>query len=223
MTRDATLELMDKSTGPAGPSGIASVSHLSQHGGPSDAELVERGRRGDQWALETLYRRHVQLVAGTARRILRSSNDVEDIVQESFLVAFAQLDKLAEPAAFRGWLARIAISRVHRRFRWQKMLSFIPGAGVEEDSPLDGMAAAEASPEVKADLAKIDAVLRRLPLAIRTAWVLRMVEGCTNEEVAMASDCSLATAKRRIAEADRTIRAHMAVGLVLSLEEVSDV
>jgi RNA polymerase sigma-70 factor (ECF subfamily) len=214
---------MDSSALSAGPSRAASVSHLSQHGGPSDAELVARGRRGDQWALETLYRRHVQLVAGTARRILRSSTDVEDIVQESFLVAFAQLGKLAEPDAFRGWLARIAISRVHRRFRWRKMLSYIPGAGTEEDSPLDGEAVAEAGPEVKAELAKIDAVLRKLPLATRTAWVLRVVEGCTNEEVAMACECSLATAKRRIAEADRTIRAHVSTGLLLNVEEVSDV
>jgi RNA polymerase sigma-70 factor (ECF subfamily) len=221
--RNVTTESTDRHARSAGPSRVASVSHLGQHGGPSDADLVVRGRRGDQWALETLYRRHVQLVAGTARRILRSSSEVEDIVQETFLTAFARLDKLAEPAAFRGWLARIAISRVHRRFRWRKMLSFISGAGTEEDCPLDVEAVAEAGPEMKAELAKIDAVLRGLPLGIRTAWVLRMVEGCTNEEVAMACECSLATAKRRIAEADRTIRAHVSVGLLLNVEEVSDV
>jgi len=85
----------------------------------SDAELVRRAREGSDWAIEMMYRRYSKLVAATAQRLLRSDADVDDVVQETFLIAFEKIDRLVEPAALRGWLAQIAVSRVHRRFRFR--------------------------------------------------------------------------------------------------------
>jgi RNA polymerase sigma-70 factor (ECF subfamily) len=169
----------------------------------SDSELVRRGIAGDEWALEAIYRRYVLLVAGTARRLLRASNDVDDVVQDTFLAAFAKLDTLLEPDALRGWLAKIAVSRVHRRYRWRRCTDFLTGQ--DPHALLEQQADAGASPEHLAELALIDRAARRMPVKLRTAWVLRRVLGLALDEVATACGCSLATAKRRIADADAIV------------------
>ena len=98
----------------------------------ADAELVERALAGDGWAEEMIYRRHVATVASAARRLLRDGSEAADVVQETFLIAFEKLSTLAEPSALRGWLARIAVSRVHRRWRWRRIKLW--GASSEDES-----------------------------------------------------------------------------------------
>ena len=173
----------------------------------SDAELVRRARNGDDWGHEMIYRRHVRLIAATAQRLLRDPNDVDDVVQETFLIGFEQLDRLVEPAALRGWLVRIAVSRVHRRFRWRRVTGWLSGA--ETQAALEDQAAGDASPEQRAELALIDRALGRMPLKLRTPWVLRHVVGCALDDIAQACACSLATVKRRIAEADLAVARHL--------------
>jgi len=176
-----------------------------------DGDLVVRARAGDRWALEMLYRRHVQLVAGTALRLLRNRADAEDVAQETFLIAFEKLAQLAEPHAFRGWLVRIAMSRVHRRFRVRRLRGLFFGGSRDEHSDLTSLEAEardEATAEQRAELALLDRALSHLPLDLRTAWLLRHVMGCAVEETAEACGCSLATVKRRISAADSKIRAH---------------
>lgn len=175
-----------------------------------DAELVARARRGDAWAHEMIYRRYVQLVAATARRMLRAPTDVDDIVQETFLIAFEKLDKLLEPRALRGWLAQIAVSRVHRRFRFHRWIRL--GVASDIGASLAEQASQEATQEQRAELALIDRALRDLPLKLRTPWVLRHVVGLELGDVAVACECSLATAKRRLAEASEHVDAHLAGG-----------
>jgi RNA polymerase sigma-70 factor (ECF subfamily) len=183
------------------------VINLAAEDRVSDAELVARARREDAWAIEAIYRRYVRLVASTAQRILRSDDEVDDIVQETFLIAFEKLDRLVEPAALRGWLARIAISRVHRRFRWRKWTRL--WSATELEASLHDQASNEASPEQRAELALIDRALARLPLKLRIPWVLRHVVGYQLEDVATACDCSLATVKRRISEAEAVVKDHL--------------
>jgi RNA polymerase sigma-70 factor, ECF subfamily len=173
----------------------------------SDAELVRRARAGDDWAHEMIYRRHVALVASTAQRLLRDPADVDDVVQETFLIGFEQIERLIEPAALRGWLVRIAVSRVHRRFRWRKLTGWLSGAEVA--AALEDQASADASPEQRAELALIDRALARMPLKQRTPWVLRHVVGCALDDIAVACACSLATVKRRIADAEAAVAAHL--------------
>jgi RNA polymerase sigma-70 factor, ECF subfamily len=173
-----------------------------------DGELVARVRGGDAWAAEALYRRHVVVVASIARRLLRADADVDDVVQDTFLMAFARLDQLAAPEAFRGWLARIALSRVHRKFRWHRLTRWL---GAEPcDTALVDQASSEASPAERAELALIDRALRRMPLKLRAPWVLRHVLGYGLEDAATACACSLATVKRRLADAEAAVADHIA-------------
>lgn len=173
-----------------------------------DVELVERARSGDSWACEAMFRKYVAMIAASAQRLLRNSAEVDDVVQETFLIAFEQLDRLTQPAALRGWLLQIAISRVHRRFRsWQRWR--LPP--VEETAArLEDQAARGASPEQRTELALIDRALEGLALPLRTAWVLRRVEGHSLEDIALACGCSLATVKRRISSAEETVQQFLA-------------
>jgi RNA polymerase sigma-70 factor, ECF subfamily len=196
---------MSMVSGVATPTGEV-IAHPAADGVP-DAELVSRSLAGDAWASELMFRRYVKLVASTAQRLLRSDSDVDDIIQETFLIAFEQLDRLAEPAALRGWLARIAVSRVHRRFRWRKWTRLWSGA--ELAASLHDQASEDASPDQRAELALIDRALGRMSLKLRTPWVMRHVIGYQLDDIATACECSLATIKRRLAEAEAIVADHL--------------
>jgi len=62
----------------------------------SDAELARRVGRGDRWAEEAFYRRHVLHVVGLAQRLLGNSWDAEDVAQETFITAFQIWDQLRD-------------------------------------------------------------------------------------------------------------------------------
>ena len=75
---------------------------------PSDSELVERARAGDQTAFGALYDNWFDRVYDLAFRIVRDANAAADVAQDTFLSAWRELDGLSDPAAFGGWVRRIA-------------------------------------------------------------------------------------------------------------------
>ncbi len=188
----------------------SSVVPLHRETDVADATLVARARAGDRFALDTLVRRHLPAVAGTVARLLGDPSEAEDVVQDTMAAVLVDLPTLREPRAFRGWLLRVAVHKVHRRFRRRKVLRFL-GIGGEPEGGLADLASEEATQEQHAELVLLDRMLRTLPASERIAWSLRCVEGLSLDEVAVACDCSLATAKRRILAADRVIRAHVAI------------
>ena len=172
----------------------------------TDADLVRRACRGDRWAEEMLYRRHAEFVLGICGRLLRHPSDAEDVVQDAYVDAFEQLTSLREPQLFRRWLTGIAVHKVHRRLRRRRLLRILGFADLHTEQSLESCLASGASPEVYADIVCLDHALRNLADAARIAWQLRYVEGYRLEEIAELCHCSLATAKRRIANAELVVR-----------------
>jgi RNA polymerase sigma-70 factor (ECF subfamily) len=165
-----------------------------------DAELVLRARAGDPRAGEAIYRRHVRYLGSIALRLCGRQQDAEDIVQETFALALPRLDQLREPGALRVWLARVAVSQARRLLRRRRILSFV---GLHDDAvPADSLCAVDAPPEVRAELAQVQAVLATASPDERAAWWLHRVDGETLEATAEICDCSLATVKRRVAAAE---------------------
>lgn len=164
-----------------------------------DAVLLDRARAGDRAAEELIYRRHVRYVGAVALHVCGRHQDAEDIVQETFTLALSRLDQLREPAAMRGWLARIAVSLCQRRVRRRKLLRFVGLDDGADDAPLHHLCAHDAAPDVRAELARVQSVLAAAPDGERVAWLLHRVEGETLESVASMCGCSLATVKRRVA------------------------
>jgi RNA polymerase sigma-70 factor (ECF subfamily) len=170
-----------------------------------DVELVRRALQGDRWAEEMLYRKHADFVLGLCTRLLRHSADAEDAAQETFVAALGQLGQLRDPELFRGWLGAIAVRRTYRRLRSRSLLRWL-GMGRSTGEHVMARYASDAvSPEMRAELARLDRLLCELPDQERVAWQLRHVEGYELEEVAELCRCSLSTAKRRIARADTRI------------------
>ncbi len=180
----------DSSPLPVGQSIVPSIS---------DADLAIRLVAGEPWAREAFYRRYVKAVWCTALRLVGNRSDADDVVQDTFVEAFRDVDKLRDPARMRGWLLQIAVHQAHRRFRRRKLARKLGLDRSTEDGLLEALAKPGTSAEARAELACIDRVLSKVTANQRFAWMLRHVEGLSLEEVAQACNCSLATAKRRIA------------------------
>jgi RNA polymerase sigma-70 factor (ECF subfamily) len=168
-----------------------------------EKDLIARARTGDRRAGEALYLRHVRYVGGMVVRLMRGADGAEDVVQDTFVIALNGLEGLRDDARFRAWIAQIAVSQIHRRYRRQRLRRMLGLEAAADGSAsfLQTMAAPDAPPDVRAELGLLDRALARLGAPERLAWMLRFVEGEALEDVARLSDCSLATAKRRIAAA----------------------
>jgi RNA polymerase sigma-70 factor (ECF subfamily) len=177
---------------------------------PTDAELVTRILAGDRHAEERLYLRHVGYVTSLCLRLLGRRDEAEDAAQDTFVDVLEQLHRLREPQRLKHWITRIAVHKAHRRFRRRKLLRTLGlyGGDPVEETLLP--ANNERSTQEQAiELEKLSSVLQGLPDVQRAAWVLRYVDGHKLEQVAALCDCSLATAKRRIAAADAIVREHV--------------
>jgi RNA polymerase sigma-70 factor, ECF subfamily len=170
-----------------------------------DAELVARALDGDRWSRDVLYRRHACYLLAISTRLLSNRNEGEEVVQDTFVVGFEQLGKLREPSALRAWLTQIAVSLVRRRLRRARLLRILGLDRGSDDAALAELAAPTLRPDDHAELALVDRMLRSMPADRRIAWMLRRVEGLPLAEVASLCDCSLATAKRRIAVVDAEV------------------
>jgi RNA polymerase sigma-70 factor, ECF subfamily len=199
MLNAAAVRLLDPARAPARPS--------LPGPGPDDAALVAAALRAEPRAEEQLYRRHAPAVLAIATRLLGRSAEAEDVAQDSFVIAFERLAQLERPGLFRAWVVRIAVSQVHRRFRRRKLLRALGLDRGQDDASLANLALPSLDAESRADLARIDAALRRLPAPERVAFVLRHVEGYEHAEAAALCDCSLATIKRRVKRAEDSVRA----------------
>lgn len=135
-----------------------------------DASLVKAAGDGDRAAFGRLYGRYARVVHGIMLSRV-PPGEVDDLVQDVFLVALRRLHTLRDAEAFCGWLAAIARNRArdyHRR----------PSAAEELPEDIAGQDAGQA--EAWAVLAAI----RGLPEAYRETLILRLVEGMTGPEIA---------------------------------------
>jgi RNA polymerase sigma-70 factor (ECF subfamily) len=163
-----------------------------------DGELVRRARGGDFKALGELFQRYVKSLRGKVTRLIGRRSDAEDIVQEVLLTATADLPRLRDPDAFRAWLHGIAVRKVYRYFRTQRLLRMLGLDHGAEEATFADLAAPGATPEQIASLVELGAFLATVPIDHRIAWSLHKIEGEPIEEVARVCDCSRATVFRRI-------------------------
>jgi RNA polymerase sigma-70 factor (ECF subfamily) len=173
-----------------------------------DAELVLGALDGDSWSREALYRRHAGHLLAVSTRLLSNRSEAEEVVQDTFLIAYRRLRTLREPAAVRGWLTKIAVSLVRRRLRRARLLRFLQLDRPTADAALEVLAGPALLPDQRAELALFDDLLRSMRADLRIAWMLRRVEGFELTEIAATCGCSLATIKRKIAQADAIIEQH---------------
>jgi RNA polymerase sigma-70 factor (ECF subfamily) len=156
-----------------------------------------------------LFERFAPYVARIGLRLLGREADVDDLIQDVFIAALRQRHQVREPAAFRSWLAIIAVRTARRMLRKRRLRTFV---GLDSGAPALELRDQGMSPERRALLARVYQVLDRIPVDQRIAWTLRYVEGEKLEAVAERCGCSLATAKRRIAAAHGRLEAELSDG-----------
>jgi RNA polymerase sigma-70 factor (ECF subfamily) len=164
-----------------------------------DEELIDRVRAGDEAAFSELYRRHARAVAGVVYRLLGSDQNLEDIVQETFVIGLRSLERLRDASALRCWLKTIAVRRV------QKQLASRYRARQLEDE-LSLMMPQVNEPCAREDVHALYQALADLPDKLRIPWMLHHIEGETLETVASMCDTSLTSTKRHIAAAGERLR-----------------
>jgi RNA polymerase sigma-70 factor, ECF subfamily len=173
-------------------------------------ELASRVKEGDLWAMEALYQRFVHKITGIASKLLRNSADIEDAVQDTFVQAFRDIHRLQDPNYLERWLVRIVINRAHHHFRKRDLKRRFGLDRSMDDERLCEQTGAAATQEARAELFLLDVAFDAMNIKDRTCFVLRYFEGYDLEEVAIAADCSIATAKRRIARAKELVDRHFA-------------
>jgi RNA polymerase sigma-70 factor, ECF subfamily len=167
--------------------------------GITDAALVERARQADQAAFAALYQRHARYLAGIICRLMGDDTDLDDILQETFLLASDALDRLTQPELVRPWLVTIAVRRSHRHLSKRRKRWFLSSRWAE-------LAASASDPIDRSPVDELYDALDRLPRDLRVPWILYRIEQLKLNDVADACEVSLATVKRRIAEAERRIQ-----------------
>lgn len=163
------------------PSGASSAAAAtSTPDAPDEAVTVGRAADGDVRAFEVLVRRHSGLMRAYARSILGSNDEVDDVVQDAFIVAWQQLEMLDDPGAVKAWLMRIVSRRCIDRLRARREHDDLDDHLEEliDDSSPDAVVE-EGSLE-----SAVQSALHRLPLAQRRCWVLKEISGCSYREIA---------------------------------------
>jgi RNA polymerase sigma-70 factor (ECF subfamily) len=155
--------------------------------------------------VDAFIRGYSPYVARLAYRLLGRDEEVDDIVQDVFVAFLRFRQDIREPAAVRSWLATTTVRTVHKRLR-TRMRRLRALLRLEGDHAPPEALAHGASPEDHTALARIHQALDGVPTKARIAWILRYLEQETNEDVARLCRCSLATAKRRIAQANEAVQ-----------------
>ena len=192
---------------------IATTEQLSDH------EVVRRVLDGDRALFEILMRRYNQRVYRAVRAILRDDDDVEDVMQQAYLNAFAHLGQFAERAQFSTWLIRIAVNealaRIKKRARFAWGGDDVAIAEIESSAPdPEQQALAGQMREV------VEAELAALPVSYRTVLVLREVEGLSTAETASCLDVSEDVVKQRLHRARAMVREGLAKRAGVTLESI---
>ncbi len=161
---------------------------------PGDEVLVSRILRGDSDAFRVLYRRHARYVAGVIVRICGDDTELDDIMQDTFVRVAQRLDSLRDPSRVRPWLVTIAVRMTTERLERRRRRGRLQRAVAPHHPQMS-------DPRQQARADELYAALDQLPPKFRVPWMLNRVEGQALDDVAVACDVSLATVKRRIAEA----------------------
>jgi RNA polymerase sigma-70 factor (ECF subfamily) len=173
-----------------------------------DAPLVARAQQGDVRAFEMLvvkYQRRVERLIG---RMVRDSDLVQDIAQESFIRAYRALPQFRGEAAFYTWLYRIAVNTAKKALVDMKRdpLLFDSARSVGEDgdetsrneSELTDGETPEALLASKEIAAAVNAAIEALTEDLRQAITLREIEGLSYEDIAEVMNCPIGTVRSRI-------------------------
>jgi RNA polymerase sigma-70 factor (ECF subfamily) len=178
------------------------TDHSPSELAPDDVTLIARWRSGDERAATQLVERHAQ---GIARFVasLGERDEVEEVVQDTFVRAFGSLDSFRGESSFRTWLLTIARNLLRDRQRSRKRarlhVDIQDNDIVSSSDALEGTVAAETE-------ARMQQAVESLSPMQRSIFTLRVTEGLSYKEIAIAVGSTEGAARVHYHNAMRAIR-----------------
>ncbi len=170
----------------------------------ADSQLVVGLKGGDMNSFNEILARYTERVHNLAMRITRNEEDTEEILQDVFVTVYKKIAKFEGKSAFSSWLYRITANTAFMKLRKRKQSVAISLDDVSEStkeswvsdrSEETDMSFISARHELRAEL---EQALGRLPTEYRAIFVLRDVDGLSNEEVAGLLSLTVPAVKSRL-------------------------
>jgi RNA polymerase sigma-70 factor (ECF subfamily) len=177
----------------------------------TDQELVRRVQAGDQTAFNLLVLKYQHRVLKLVGRFVNDPAEAEDVAQEAFLKAYRALASFRGDSAFYTWLYRIAINTAKNALVSQRRRPVDFDLDLQDPEQYDRQAKLKEADTPEGVLltdeirAVVEQAMEQLPEDLRTAIVLRELEGLSYEEIAEAMDCPVGTVRSRIFRAREAI------------------
>jgi RNA polymerase sigma-70 factor (ECF subfamily) len=178
----------------------------------SDLSLVRRVQRGERGAYDLLVLKYQHKVVKLVMRYLRNPADAEDVAQEAFVKAYRALPQFRGDSAFYTWLYRIAINTAKNALAARERNPVSYELDLQNSDESSDMVSHLKDPETPEGLALTEEIrdtvnhaIEQLPEDLRTAIVLRELEGMSYEEIAASMDCPVGTVRSRIFRAREAI------------------
>ncbi|MBC2768670.1 RNA polymerase sigma factor RpoE [Pusillimonas minor] len=181
-----------------------------------DADLVARVQRGDKRAFDLLVLKYQRKIMRLLSRMVREPSEVEDVAQEAFIKAYRALPQFRGDSAFYTWLYRIAINTArnwqaanHRRPMGSSIVETEDNETFDQIDNLTDISTPESLMASRQVVDTVNAAIDTLPEDLRTAIVLREIEGMTYEDIAQTMNCPIGTVRSRIFRAREAIAAQL--------------
>jgi RNA polymerase sigma factor (sigma-70 family) len=171
-----------------------------------ETELVERARRGDLRAWETIVRTHQGIAFRTAYVLTGSAADAEEAAQDGFVKAYRALGRFRRGASFRPWLLRIVANEAHNRRRSAARRERLSLRAAAEARPGDAVPSPEAALLSRENQERLLAAVERLSDDHRDAITCRFFLDLTEDETAAALRLRRGTVKSRLSRALERLR-----------------
>ena len=170
---------------------------------PQRDELIDRCINGENLAYKELYQRYSKAMFNTCLRLLNNATEAEDVLQESFIEAFKNLQNFEYRTSFGGWLKQICVNRSINQLKKRK-ISFvdIEKAGqnnnwVEENSPDEN--------DISLQVESVKKAIMKLPDGYRTVLSLYLLEGYDHEEIAVILNIAESTTRTQFMRAKQKL------------------
>ena len=185
-----------------------------------DGQFIERLKRGESAAFETLVNERSGEIYGLLYRLTENPEEARDLTQETFLRAFQSIRSFRGDSDLRTWIYRIAINQARNRWRWWRRRRrdstvSIDSTGENGKPALVATLKAEnvQSPEQDTLAHERERILRNALKDLRRVYretvILRDIEGFAYEEIAVALDISVGTVKSRLARGRQELRSKL--------------
>ena len=177
-----------------------------------DQQLVERVQRGDKAAFDLLVVKYQRKIFRLLSRLIRDPAEIEDVAQEAFVKAYRALPNFRGDSAFYTWLYRIAINTAKnylvsqgRRAPTSTQADIEDAETFDDGDHLRDLNTPDSMLVTKQVAEAVNRAIDQLPEDLRTAIVLRELEGLSYEEIAESMQCPIGTVRSRIFRAREAI------------------